>query len=233
MQSCQSSLISFSIGTNMLFVAKRQIQNCLLNNFKASFFPHALCTVNAIIIRHSEGYFSIVHTFMMLCWLSTYNWCGIQHHSSHPINENGRLGHSSPHIYRNLGTEENSKTILPLLVLDQDWEQHPLVQWSSVKTRQQEKGKNNTHNSRVNHTTHPSNTSWMILFSNTVSSFRTTKKKSPDWIWWSSLLAIVGFLSLHWSDLLSLYMPIIDGNDELPQECILMPRYDLQLQFPR
>ena len=68
MLSCQPSFISFSVSTNVLTVPKGKIQNGLLNNFKASFFPHALCTVKAMIIQYIifpkhtiQLYVNIVH----------------------------------------------------------------------------------------------------------------------------------------------------------------------------
>lgn len=79
----------------MIVVAKRKIQNGLLNNFKASFFSHALCTVKPMIIQHFIAYVHknthIFHLVLVYCPI-TCNWCGIQHHSSHPVNAIWRLG---------------------------------------------------------------------------------------------------------------------------------------------
>lgn len=55
MLSCQSPLVPFSIGTDMFFVAKRQIQNGLLYHLKASLLSHALSTITTYIIEKLDN----------------------------------------------------------------------------------------------------------------------------------------------------------------------------------
>nr|GMD98581.1 hypothetical protein Iba_chr15dCG4130 [Ipomoea batatas] len=45
MLSFQPSLISFSISADVIPMAKQEIQNCFLDNFKAPFLSHTLGTV--------------------------------------------------------------------------------------------------------------------------------------------------------------------------------------------
>ena len=44
----QPSLVSFSICTDVFLVAKRQIEDCLLDYFITALFPHALSTADII-----------------------------------------------------------------------------------------------------------------------------------------------------------------------------------------